>query len=201
VPVSTNTIHDEPGHPKDARASKRTLTVLRTVKVQRSQEEGLATLQNISDDGMKLALQLSVRVGDAIVIFLSDVDRLQGTVVWTDGAHCGLQLVEPIDSNALLADLVERTRDGLVRPVRMATTVAGIAYSEGAVHPIQVRDISQRGIKIEHCASFVAGRPIKVRLITGLELSGTVRWSREGVAGIRLLAPIGVEQLGSSKLL
>lgn len=199
--LSADTARDDLRYPEDARASKRTLTVLRTVKVQRSHEEGLATLQNISDDGMKLAMQLSVRVGDAVNIFLSDMDRLQGTVVWTDGTHCGLQLVEPIDSNALLADLVERTREGLVRPVRMATTVAGIAYSEGTVHSIQVRDISQRGIKIQHCASFVEGRPIKVRLITGLELSGTVRWSHDGVAGIRLLVPISVEQLGSSKRL
>lgn len=134
--MSVNTVRNYPGYPSEARASKRTLTVLRTVKVQRSQEEGLATLQNISDDGMKLALHLSVRVGDALVIFLSDTDQLLGTVVWTDGTHCGLQLAEPIDSDGLLADLVARAKNGLVRPVRMATMVAGIAYSEGAVHPI-----------------------------------------------------------------
>lgn len=64
-----------------------------------------------------------------------------------------------------------------------------------------MKDISQRGIKIQHCANFVEGRSIKVRLITGLELSGTVRWSHKGVAGIRLLAPVSVERLGSSKLL
>lgn len=183
------------------RRSKRTRTVLKTVKVQIAGDEGLARLQNISDDGMKLALKLSICIGDVVTVFLSDVDRVEGRVVWTEGEHCGLQIAETIDSSALLIALAERLRDGSSRPVRMATATAAVAYSDTGIHAVQVKDISQRGLKLQHHANFAEGLSLKVQLATGLELRGIVRWSNHDLAGIELLEPVSVEQLGSSNSL
>jgi translation initiation factor IF-1 len=183
----------------EPRRSPRTLTVFRTVKVQVGDTEGLARLQNISDEGMKLTLKLPISPDDVVTIFLSDADRLEGRVVWTDGNSCGLQLTEPVDSAALLSDLAASARDGSTRAVRMKADAAAVAYSEGGVHRVRLEDISQRGMKVRHTAKFDEGLAIKVRLLTGLELRGIVRWSQEDVAGIELLELISVEQLGSSR--
>lgn len=181
------------------RGGKRTLTVLKTVKVQLPGEEGLAKMQNISDDGMKLSLKLSVCLGDIVTVFLSDVDRLEGKVIWTNGESCGLQFTDTVDSSALLTDLAERSRDGSSRPVRMAADAAAVAYCAGSPHPVRVKNISQRGLKIEHRGSFSEGLPLKVMLGTGIELRGVVRWSHGNVAGIELLQPVGVEELGRAQ--
>lgn len=181
---------------RQIRRSPRTHTVLKTVKVKVSDEEGLAKLQNISDDGLKLCLNLSIHLGDLVTVFLSDSDRVEGKVVWTHGDCCGLQLTDTINSAALLADLATRLRDGSSRAVRISTDTAGVAYSDSGIHPVQVRDISQRGAKIRHDRRFAKGSRLTVRLITGLELRGVVRWAREDLAGIELLEPLSLEHFG-----
>lgn len=117
-------------------------------------------------------------------------------MIWTDGEQCGLHLVDPVDSTALLANLAERTRLGESRAVRMATNSEAVAYSDDGVRPVTIKDVSQRGMKIQHDGGFVVGLPIKVRLTTGLEMNGVIRWLDGDFAGLELLKPVGVDKLG-----
>lgn len=197
-----------PSHPlsmitqtTENRLSDRTRTVLRVVKVRSSDDEGLARLKNISDGGMMLRLQLPVCLGDMIMVHLDDLRCLSAKVIWTEGQNCGVQFGDTVDSAHLLNQMAQRTRDGASRPIRLDTDACGVAYTPGGIHPVRVRDVSQRGMKVQHHSGFSEGLPVKVLLSSGLERRGVVRWSRGDLAGIQLSEPVSLEDLGSSKTL
>jgi len=185
----------------DQRKADRTRAVLRVVKVQLLEDEGLAHLQNISDGGMMLRLKLPIYRGDIVTVSLADDKSVAAKVVWTKGERCGVEFTHAIDSAALLVEMAEGTRNGSLRAVRLPTDVSGVAYSEGGIHLIRVKDVSQHGMKVQHQSGFVEGVAIKIALASGLERRGVVRWSKGGVAGIQFLESVSLDELGSLKRL
>jgi hypothetical protein len=183
----------------DLRESNRTRTVLRVVKIQSSKHEGLARLQNISDGGVLLRHNLPLVPGEGVTVFFADETSFAAKVIWADGEHCGAQFEEVIDCAALLVEMADQTRKGKMRPVRLSTDILGVAYTESGIHSVRVKDLSQRGIKVQHRSDFADGLSIKILLESGLERYGVVRWSKAGVAGIQLLQPLSLDELGSSK--
>lgn len=185
----------------DFREASRTRTVLRVVKVQSSHFEGLARLQNISDGGMMLRVNLPICRGDKLTVYFADVWSLTATVIWKDGELCGVQFDHEIDCAALLTQMAEQTRGEAMRPLRLSTDLRGVAYTEAGISPIKVTDLSQRGVKVQHRTGFVEGLSVKILLESGLERQGVVRWSNDGLAGIQLLEPVSLGELGFWKRL
>lgn len=179
----------------DRRASGRILTVFRIARVRTEEDEGLARIQNISDDGMKLQVHLHVQLGDSISIQVSDETTVKGRVIWYDGSDCGVRLDKCVDGAGLLKDLASRAEPR--KAMRLPVDKAALATSEKGAGAVYIRDVSQRGMKVEHDGSLDEGLQVKVRLTTGLERRGVVRWSRDGIAGILLLEPFTTEELGS----
>jgi hypothetical protein len=62
---------------------------------------------------------------------------------------------------------------------------------------MQVHDISQRGMKIEHDGSFKEGLAVTVMVAPGVERRAYVRWVRDKFTGLMLTSPFSVEDLGS----
>ena len=185
------------GSAPERRIGFRQRTLYRIAHVQTPEDDGLARVVNISDEGIGLKLQLPVRLGDELVVHLSETTAIKGKVVWTHGADCGLQLDDPIDSEALLQELASQAQARHRRPLRLAVDKPALAWTENGLRKVRLRNVSQHGMQIEHDGSFVPGLQVKVALTSGVERRGVVRWSSQGFAGLILLEPFTPTELGS----
>lgn len=185
----------ELGH--DRRSSTRMRTVYRVAHVQSSNDEGLAWVRDISDGGVKLDTVISVRLGDMLVIRLSETITLSGNVIWINGRACGVKFEEPIDSVALLRDLIEEIRSGRARPPRMSASLPVTISGLRKTFETRMVDVSQGGLKVSHDGQFMPGLRVKVAVGAGVEKAGFVCWARDKMAGIKLADHFSVDELGS----
>lgn len=182
----------------DRRSDARFLTVYRLVKVQHANDEGLGRCRNISDGGARLELHMDLYMGDRINVAFSPLDIVSGKVVWIMGNDYGIEFETPIDCLGLLGHARDHTAP---RAPRLATNLpAKVAYDGGTCRSV-VSDLSVRGMKIASAHEFHPGLRVRVILGGGRESEGVVRWTRDNIAGVMLLDPFSVEELGSVKRL
>ncbi|MEG3179527.1 PilZ domain-containing protein [Sphingomonas sp. LT1P40] len=186
---------------EDRRSGMRVQTVFKIARVDNGNDQGFARVQNISDDGVRLRMQLPVCLGDRLVIELAENVTINGRVVWTDGADCGLQLDEQIDSPALLGQLALQARAATARPLRLKVATSALSRGANGTRVVEVADVSQRGMKLIHDGSFCEGLQVKITLPSGIERRGVVRWSQDRIAGVMFLEPFTPNELGSVRKL
>ena len=183
----------------ERRSNNRVKTVFRVARVITATDEGLARLRNISDQGARLRMLIPLPLWDVLIVQLTDGMELSGHVVWTEGDEFGLKFDHPISCADLLAILAAGARSGTTRPVRLPVATTVVTRSERGVRRAEVIDISQRGIKLTHDGSLTEGLHLKVTLPSGLDRLGIVRWTRDNMAGVMILEPLSVEELGSAR--
>lgn len=183
--------------PKKTRVSDRTRTVCRVAHVRGSIDEGFARVTNISDSGIGLKLSILAQEGDELGVHLSDEITLRGRVVWTKETDCGLHLDVPIKSDVLLKQLADEAKSVKHRPLRLPLEKAATVQCDGLLSRVYVRDLSLRGMKLQHNGSLEVGRQVKVTLAIGMERLCVVRWNKGCVAGLMLLEPFSAVELGS----
>jgi hypothetical protein len=181
----------------DRRRRPRLRTVYRVARVTSRGDQGLARVQNISDEGLMLTLSLDLCLGDIVQVDLSETCSLTGATVWREGQRCGIRLLQPIDSAAVLRRLFEERQTGWARPLRLTHQKSVVVMSDLGINVAALRDVSQAGLKITHDGRFDPGLAVKVLLKPGIERRGVVRWSKDGIAGIGLTEVLSVEELGS----
>lgn len=179
----------------EQRGSQRLRTVYRVARVARGGVYGLARVFNLSDLGMMMSTPLDLCVGDLVTVDLSDSCTLTGSIMWHDGARCGVKFAAPIDGAAMLKRLFEERHTQRWRPLRVPISRAAIVRSEVGIQMVRIEDISQSGMKLAHDGRFRPGLPIAARLSPEVECRGVVRWSQDGKAGIMLTDPLSVDQL------
>jgi hypothetical protein len=185
----------------DRRREVRFVTVYRLVKVQHAGDEGLGRCRNISDGGAKIELHMQLRLGDRVTIAFSPTDLIRGRVVWINGHEYGVIFDEPIDCMGILGQQVSPAAALQARSPRLKTNLpARVAYDGGSCRSV-VSDISVRGMKIAGVTAFEPGLRVRVILEGGRECDGVIRWSHDNVAGLILLEPLAIEELGSVKRL
>lgn len=184
--------------PLERRTDARVFTILRVARASTEGDTGLCRVQNISDEGMMVITGLAVAEGDPISVSLSERACISGRVNWADGARVGIQFDEAIDCAALLQSLASERSTGDQRPSRLPTDAVGVATTASGLQAVRVIDISQVGMKIRHNGRLTVGHPVTVVLENGLQRRGIVRWSKDDVAGLRLLEPIGYRELESA---
>jgi hypothetical protein len=183
--------------PDDRRSAQRIKTVYRLVKVEHDQDEGLARCRNISDGGVKLDLAMPLDLNDRVTIGFSSEMRIDGRVLWIQGDSCGVAFDQLIDSGQLLrSDMIANEKPHNRSPRLKTNLPATIAY-HGVTHSAVVTDVSVRGMKIANDGNFHPGLNVRVILADGREKEGVVRWTHDNIAGVLLLHPFGVEELGS----
>jgi len=185
----------------DKRALPRQRSVFRLARVSAEAEAGFARVMNISDGGLMLSLQLGVRPGSILNIDLSEAIRLSGEVIWFDGAKCGVRLFEPIDSAATLVRLFADSVRGTDRPLRLPCSSEATAMGDFGTLDVQIEDISLRGLKVRHEGQLKEGQRVKMLLGALPEREGVVRWCRGGRAGISMIEPFSLQDLGSTEKL
>lgn len=181
----------------DQRNTQRLRTVYRVARVLVRGDQGLARVHNISDGGLMLSVSLALYLGDRVRVDLSDRCSLTGKVAWHHARRCGVAFYERIDSAAVLKRLFEERRETTSRPMRLNHSKALVVTSSLGLQLVTLRDVSQAGMKVVHDGRFTPGLSVRVRLTSGLERRGVVRWSEDGLAGIALTELLSVEDLGS----
>ncbi len=180
---------------EDARAEMRILTVFRVAKILFKDRQALCRIRNISSNGIMAETSVRLTCGDRLSIELRE-DRLglTGTVMWQDGNRTGIELDERIHVAKVLHPC-PAVRNVGPRAPRLAVHGGAVIRTQNGMSKVALRDISQRGVKFEHDGHFAAGLPLKILIDGYRELSGFVRWSRGGRAGVALTDIIPYQEL------
>ena len=178
----------------ERRCEGRTATMFRPVLFETDQFAGFCLVRNLSPNGMRGRVYTSFAEGLAITVQFSPDRIVEGTVIWCEDEHVGVQFDEPIDVEQVLADLARKLIEGKInRAPRLQITCKADVVIGDRTLAIGLQDISQRGIKA--VASFVKpGDEVWVRL-EGLERKALVRWTQSGIAGFNFVRPLSFEEL------
>ena len=180
----------------DRRASPRFRTVCFDVKVDRGGHVGLFRARNISDAGIMLNTHVPLSVGEELLLELSEGVATRGTVLWCNDRCCGVQFERPIDCAAFLeAGARLKREDRRAGAMRLAARKLATTYAENGIRAVRVLNASRRGLCLAHDGTLASGMPLKLVVESGLERDATVRWSKGGRAGIRLMDPLNCAEL------
>jgi hypothetical protein len=179
--------------PPERRGSERFLKILRVGTLVVDGRHELCLIRNISAGGLMAHVYSPLTPGQKVTVELKTNQLVPGRVVWVREGNAGIQFEARMDVAELLAnpailDNGWRPRTPRVEVDRMATLRSGARTTW-----VQVRDISQSGIKVESDEPPAAGEEVVVTLDGLPPLHGVVRWSNDEQGGIAFnqLIPFG----------
>lgn len=156
--------------------------------------EGLCLIRNISPGGLMAKVHAHLDRGERVTVEIRSGCPIEGTIVWVNDGHVGMQFDERID----VLETLNGQPAGRLTPtprmprLRIACPVQMIV--DGARFPTVLIDLSQAGAKVE--ADFVRPDMHVTLAIPGLEPKrAIVRWAEGGRAGLAFHAPIAFDPL------
>lgn len=179
--------------PPERRGSERHIKILRVGTLVVDGRHELCLIRNISAGGLMAHVYSALTPGQKITVELKTNQLVAGRVVWVREGNAGIQFearmeVAELLANPAILDNGWRPRTPRVEVDRMATLRCG-AHTTW----VQVRDISQSGVKVETDEPPPPGEEIVVTLEGFRSLHGVARWSNESHCGIAFnqLIPFG----------
>jgi len=139
--------------------------------------------------------------GDAIAIWFSPGIEVHGIVVRRDERTCGVRFEEIQNSRYLLRNSAKEGLESRARPPRFSTDLAAAFYFDGLKKFGRVVNISQWGMNVAHVQGLQRGVHVQVALANDRARRAVVRWTSSENAGLYLLDPFSVEELGSTEKL
>jgi hypothetical protein len=179
--------------PVERRADNHLPSIMPAAKLVANGIVSLCRIRNISAGGLSAEVALSHAVGSAVTIELDSHRTVYGNVVWVREGLLGVKFDATVDLRALFS----KERDAPPgRPPRievgcMATIRIGKLY-----HQVQVQDVSLGGMKIALDDSDCVGRDVTVTVESLRPAHGTIRWHKDGFAGIVFDKAYSFEELG-----
>lgn len=169
----------------DRRGTERYRTVCRVARVQRADDVGLWRVRNISNEGLMLAADIPVTVGETLDISLSETLTLRGRVVWAQQGRYGVEFASRIDAAAALRGLAVEQRAEGYRALRLPVEIEAIVALRDGARPIDLVDISQHGAGFRYDRGLEPGTEVDL-ILPGCELRrrALVRWSRDQRGGL-----------------
>ena len=175
----------------DRRMAERYRTVCRVARVRRAGDVGLWRVRNISNEGLMLASDVPIEIGETLEIALSETSSFQGTVVWAEHGRCGVAFDEPIDAADVLRGLADEQRKEGYRALRLPVTVEAIVALRDNARPIDLVDISQHGAGFRYDLVLDPGTEVDLILPRGEHRRrALVRWSRGTRGGLWFAQPL-----------
>ncbi|HLL59830.1 MAG TPA: PilZ domain-containing protein [Allosphingosinicella sp.] len=180
--------------PSERRTEERLQTILPVAKLVTEALEALCRIKNISVGGLMAEVTAPVSVGTELYIEMNPDQRIPGRVVWARDGAIGVKFDQDVDLRELLAN--RRPREGFrPRPPRLEVTCGATVRIGKLYHQVEVRDISQGGIKVALNDWQCAGKDVIVTIESLRPVKGRVRWYKGGHAGIVFDKPLGFEEL------
>ena len=181
--------------PTERRAAERIVPSLPLAKLTTEQGEDFCRVRNISAGGVMVETTgLVPPVDEVVYIEFNSHNRIAGRIVWTRAPMIGIKFDEAVDLRELIAR--PRPRAGFIqRPPRLEMRCGATVRIGKLYHPVEVRDISQGGVKVELNDWRCVGKPATITVESLRPIKGIVRWYREGHAGIVFDKPLTFEEL------
>jgi hypothetical protein len=178
----------------DPRASPRHTAVLMLARLILDQDDYLCRLRNISVDGALIELPEPPAAGTRVQIETRAMKAVDARIVWARADRAGLRFADPITIESMLSGMADR-RGATLRAPRLLTR-ARVSVRQG-YKPLAatLTDISPRGCRLRPTGTLTRDNALALT-IEGLGMrAATVRWTREGEAGLQFLTPIGFPEL------
>jgi len=169
----------------DPRGSERYRTICWIARIQRADDAGIWRVRNISNEGLMLAADVRVSVGEALAISFSETTTVCGTITWAREGRCGVAFDTPIDAAAVLRDLAAEQRTQGYRALRLPVESEAIITLHNDSRPIDLVDISQHGAGFRHNGVLDPDTELDLILSGGdLRRQALVRWCRDQRGGL-----------------
>lgn len=181
--------------PPERRRDERYITILRVGVLIAGGRRELCLIRNLSAGGLMAHVYGPLELEQRVTVELKTNQQIAGRIVWLRDGNAGIAFDAPVDIPGLLANPPVlgngwRPRLPRVEIDRLATLRAG-----ASTHWIQVRDVSQGGVKIEIDQPLDADGEVVVTLEGFRPLAGTVRWQNGESAGVSFNQLIPFEEL------
>ncbi len=178
---------------REQRSEARVVSVFRLAKLVGAGDE-LCLIRNISAHGLKLEVFSPKTVGEEIAVDFGDGLAQPAEVRWVSGDCIGLAFGNEIDVAQTLAS-VPAPGDRRARRLRLLREVGADLRFRREHSDCQLIDISQGGAKIRTTTLLAPGDHASLK-VDGLgTLVGSVRWVRDGHAGIAFATALSYRQL------
>lgn len=176
---------------QERRRSIRHATVMQVAKIRLDgAREELCMLRDVAPEGIKVEIYVPVAVGAHIEIEVRTGHTLGGRVAWSEGSLIGVSFDEPMPMSAMMAHCSFDDRLGKLRPPRLSVRMRGLLKIADQDRPIDIGNISQAGLQFAAAEPLPSGVACVIGL-PGLPLrAATVRWWRDGQAGLMLAEPL-----------
>jgi hypothetical protein len=181
--------------PPERRSAQRHLTILRVGALTIDGERELCLVRNISAGGVMAHVYRTISVGTRVTIEIKNDEALPGRVIWASDANIGIEFDRKIDVPGLLATSKILGDGRRARRPRVEVDRGAKIRCGGEVHRVQLRDISQGGIKIATDQPLTAEADVVVTLDGFRPLAGIVRWQHQGQCGISFIQMIPIGEL------
>lgn len=141
-------------------------------------------LQKLSALGATLLIEATLEQGAAASLELGNGQRFEGRIEWQDAGGAGLLFDAPADViGALARNLAALPAERRAVPRVEIGQTASIRHA-GKVARARVRNLSQGGAGVEIRTPLEPGDPVQLMLDGLRPLEASVRWARDGQAGI-----------------
>jgi hypothetical protein len=178
---------------REQRSEARVVSVFRLAKLAGAVEE-LCLIRNISAHGVKLEVFSPKAVGDRVAVDFGDGRPHPAEVRWVRNDCIGLVFAETINVADTLAS-VPAPGDRRARRLRLPLELAAGLSLNRERSDCQLIDISQGGAKIRVQAPLAPGDRVGLDIAGLGTLAGSVRWVRDGHAGIAFAPTLPYRQL------
>lgn len=177
----------------DRRGAQRFMTILRVGKLVNGRSQELCLIRNISSGGLMAHVYAQHAIGDRVEIELKSDERLSGEVVWVEDGRVGVRF----DGQVEISDiLTHRSSDGRKsRPPRIEVNGRARLKIGEARYRVEVRDLSQGGIKVEIDEDLKVGEDAVISIEGMSPVKGIVRWAQGGMAGLSFIRPIPFDEM------
>ena len=183
--------------PVERRSSERISSVYRPVLIETEEFAGFCLVKNLSPGGMMGFVYAQFALNQPVTVQFHPDHVVSGTISWSKDGRIGIQFDEEIDVEKILRKLADKhVGTKINRSPRLQIECEGALEFDGRSIPIKLRDISQKGIKVE-VFYLKPGDEVIVRL-PGIEPhKALVRWTQSGLAGLNFIRPISFEELAT----
>jgi hypothetical protein len=181
--------------PPERRHGERHLKILRVGVLTVDGRRELCLIRNISAGGVMAHVYSSVRPGQVVSVELKSNTQLSGRVVWVREANAGIAFDKPVDIGELLANPPVLDNGWRARSPRVEVDRVASIRTAGQTYWVNVRDVSQSGVKIETEETLEVGADIVVTLENFRPIAGVIRWQNENAVGIAFNGLIPLREL------
>lgn len=153
------------------------------------------TLRKLTTLGATLSLVLEQHEQGAARLQLANGQLFEGRVDWCSDGEAGFLFDAPVDVIGTLArTLASLPADRRSMP-RVEINQTIFIRSGDKVELARTRNVSQGGVGVDTRLELGIGTPVQVTLDTLRPIDGTVRWCRQGQAGIEFREELGWQTL------